>query len=98
MRTPAFVSKVLRDLDSGESILCVWVLTNPWTMAGITLFLPEKDAIDTDWKAYDLFQFVLSGGVTAPPTIRYRTGGPTRLIVPGVDPNEHGAAVIDTSA
>ena len=82
-RAPAFVSKVLRDGDSGEAILCVWIMTNAWTLTGLTLFVPEKDVTETDWTTNEVFQLILSGGVTAPPIIRYRSGGPTRLIVPG---------------
>lgn len=78
-----YVTKTLTDADTGRRILCVCVLTGVVPPAGFTLFVPEDDVVDLDWSVNVMLQAVLTGGITAPDRIRYETGGPTRLIVPG---------------
>lgn len=79
----AFVTKTLRDADTQRTILCVCVLTGVIPPTGFTLFVPEDDAIDIDWTVHETLEAIVSGGITAPGVIRFHTGGPTRLIVPG---------------
>ncbi len=71
-----FVSRSLRDARSGKTILCVSVLTGVVPPAGFTLFLPEEDAIELDWSVNETLQVILSGGMTAPATIKYSTEPP----------------------
>ena len=79
----AFVTKSLRDADTQRTILCVCVLTGVVPPTGFTLFVPEEDVIDIDWTVHETLESIVSGGITAPSVIRFQTGGPTRLIVPG---------------
>ena len=79
----AYVTKSIRDADTQRTILCVCVLTGVLPPAGFTLFVPEEEVVDVDWTVNEMLQAILSGGITAPDLIRYHTGGPTRLIVPG---------------
>jgi uncharacterized membrane protein len=83
MRALAFVTKSLRDADTGRTILCVCILTGVMPPSGFTLFVPEEDVIEVDWTVNEVLQVILSGGLTSPGIIRYQTGGPTKLIVPG---------------
>ncbi len=78
----ALVTRSLTDSDTGRAILCVWVVTGMMPPAGFTLFVPEAEVIDVDWTVQEALQIILSGGITAPAAIRYRSAGPTRLIVP----------------
>ena len=90
MKALAYVTKALHDADSGKTVLAVCVLTGVVPPAGFTLFVPEEEVVDVDWTVNDMLQAILSGGITAPSTIRYHTGGPTRLIVPGHDAAAEG--------
>ena len=83
MRALAYVTKTLRDADTQRTILGVCVLTGVVPPAGFTLFVPEDEVVDVDWTVNEMLQAILSGGITAPGVIRYHTGGPTKLIVPG---------------
>lgn len=86
MRALAFVTKSLRDGDTGRTILCVCILTGVVPPAGFTLFVPEEEVVEVDWTVNEVLQVILSGGLTSPGIIRYHTGGPTKLIVPGAEP------------
>lgn len=74
MRSLGFVTNTLRDATTGRTILCVTVLTGVMPPAGFTLFVPEEKVTDIEWSMNDTLQAVLSGGITAPPTIHYHGG------------------------
>lgn len=78
----AFVTKTLRDPKTGETILCVWVLTGVMPPAGFVLFVREKDVVDVPWSVNETLQIILSGGITAPPIIPFAPGSPAGLILP----------------
>jgi hypothetical protein len=50
-------------------------------LAGFTLFVPEDSVTNIAWSVNETLQSILSGGITAPPTIYYfeglRTPSPT---------------------
>src|SRR5437867_11555553 len=92
------VTKTLRDTDTQKTILCVYVMTAVVPPAGFTLFVPEEDVTNVDWTTKETFEILLSGGMTAPAVVRYETGGPTKLIVPGdLAPAEPGRDAQPTS-
>lgn len=74
MKSLAFVTKSLQDATTGQTILCVCVLTGVMPPSGFTLFVPEEKAIDIDWSANQTLQTILSGGISTPPTIHYHEG------------------------
>jgi len=74
MRSLAFVTNSLRDDATGQTILCVCVLTGMMPPAGFTLFVPEESVTDVDWTMNETLQVILSGGITAPPIIPYHSG------------------------
>lgn len=83
MKALAFVTATLRDPDSGQAILSVCVLTGVMPPSGFTLFVPEGEVVDVDWTVNQALQAILSGGLTTPPLLRYGSGGPSNLIIPG---------------
>jgi uncharacterized membrane protein len=94
MKALAFVTKTLHDADTGRTILCVCILTGVVPPTGFTLFVPEESVVEVDWTVNEVLQVILSGGLTSPGVLRYSTGGPTKLIVPGrVEPAEEVDAV-----
>lgn len=71
IRSLGVVTNTLRDAATGRTILCVCVLTGVFPPAGFTLFVPEDDVTDIDWTMNQSLQAIVSGGITAPPTIGY---------------------------
>jgi uncharacterized membrane protein len=70
----AFVTNTLHDPATGKTILSVCVLTGVFPPAGFTLFVPEESVRDVDWSMNQTLQAILSGGITAPSTIRFFDG------------------------
>ena len=75
----------LRDVTTGRTILTVCVLTGLMPPAGFTLFVPEESVTNIAWSVNESLQSILSGGITAPPTIHYFHGLSTPL-TPGGHP------------
>jgi uncharacterized membrane protein len=79
----AFVTNTLHDVTTGRTILTVCVLTGMMPPAGFTLFVPEESVTNIAWTANDTLQAILSGGITAPPTIHFFQGLSGALPVSG---------------
>lgn len=75
MKVPAFVTSTCRDLDTGRTLLCVYVPTTPVPTSGYFLMLPEEDAIELNWTTEETLQSIISGGLTVPPEVRFFKGG-----------------------
>ena len=80
-RSLGLVTNSLRDVTTGRTILTVCVLTGLMPPAGFTLFVPEESVTNIDWTVNETLQSILSGGITAPPTIHFYEGLPTPLVV-----------------
>lgn len=89
MRSLGFVTNSLRDASTGQAILCVTVLTGVMPPSGFTLFVPEDKVTDIDWSMNETLQAILSGGITAPPTIHYTGGLSPPATGPILDPRGH---------
>ena len=87
-RSLAFVTNSLHDVTTGRTILAVCVLTGVMPPAGFTLFVPEESVTNIAWSANDTLQAILSGGITAPPTIHFFEGLSAPL-------QEIGGALVD---
>jgi uncharacterized membrane protein len=74
MRSLGLVTNVLHDTTTGRAVLTVCVLTGVMPPAGFTLFVPEESVTNISWSVNDTLQAILSGGLTAPPTIHYFEG------------------------
>jgi uncharacterized membrane protein len=89
-RALAFVTNSLVDTATGKTILSVCVLTGVFPPSGFTLFVPEESITDVDWSINQSLQVILSGGITAPATIRFHDGPRvTRATGPIIDPHGH---------
>ena len=89
-RSLGLVTNSLRDATTGRTILTVCVLTGLMPPAGFTLFVPEDAVTNIAWTVNETLQSILSGGITAPPTIHYFQGLPTPIppgsALPRTDP------------
>ena len=71
MKTPGFVTSSCRDIETGKVILCVYVPTTPVPTSGYFLMIPEEDVVEPSWSSEQTLQTIISGGLTAPPEVRY---------------------------
>jgi uncharacterized membrane protein len=71
MRTVGFVTRTLRDSDTGTLLAAVYVPTTPNPTSGYLEIVPADTLVPTDWTLDEAMNFVISGGAVAPDTIRY---------------------------
>lgn len=71
MKVPAFVTAETKDESTGDDILCVYVPTTPVPTSGYMLMVPEANVVALDWDLQETLQAIVSGGITAPPVVRY---------------------------
>jgi uncharacterized membrane protein len=57
-------------------ILCVYDPTSPVPTNGYFLMVPEEDVVESGWSSEKTVQTILSGGLMAPPDVRYFKAGP----------------------
>ena len=66
--------KTLSDATTGQTIICVCVLTGVVPPAGFTLYVPETSVTDIDWSVNQALQSIISGGINTPNVIHYSQG------------------------
>lgn len=72
MKAVGFVTKVMRDDASGEELAAVYVPTSPNPTSGYIEVVPVSQLVSTDWTMDEAMSFVMTGGATAPDTVRFR--------------------------
>lgn len=72
MKTIGFVTRILRDADSGEELAAVYVPTAPNPTSGYIEIVPLSKVTSTDWTMDEAMSFILTGGTTSPEHISYR--------------------------
>jgi len=75
-KVPAFVTKAIKDKATGKTILCLYVPTTPIPTSGYMLMIPEEKVIEPGWGINETLQAVISGGLTAPDSVRYELEPP----------------------
>src|SRR5262249_52480388 len=93
IKTPAFVTSSCRDIETGKIILCVYVPTTPMPTSGYFLMVPEEDVVDLNWSSEQTVQTVISGGLTAPPDIRYFKSASSTAVRPAAEPTPNESPV-----
>jgi uncharacterized membrane protein len=76
MKAVGLLTRILRDSDSGEMLAAVYVPTAPNPTSGYIEIVPMRSIVFTDWTFDQAMSFVVTGGSSAPDTIRYRQTGP----------------------
>lgn len=71
-----FVTRVLRDQDTGMELAAVFVPTTPNPTGGYLELVPMAQLTPTDWTVDQAMSFILTGGAVAPEQIPYRAPGP----------------------
>ncbi|MGQ3016159.1 DUF502 domain-containing protein [Phenylobacterium sp.] len=75
MKTVGLVTQIFRAADSGEELAAVYVPTTPNPTSGYVEIVPVDRLIWLDWTLNEAIQFIVSAGVTAPDSIKYRDKG-----------------------
>jgi len=73
MKAVGFVTRVIKDMDTGEDLAAVYVPTAPNPTSGYIEIVPVKDVVSTDWTMDEAMSFVMTGGATSPDRVRFRT-------------------------
>jgi len=71
MKTVGFVTKIMKDKDTGQKLAAVYVPTTPNPTSGYLEIVPVEQLISTDWTMDDAMTFIVSGGAVAPEDMNY---------------------------
>lgn len=74
MKAIAFMTNTLVDLNSGTKMATVYVPTTPNPTSGYMEIVPIDRITLTDWTMEEALSMILSGGATAPPSVRLVPG------------------------
>ena len=71
MKAVGFVTKTLKDADTGEELAAVYVPTTPNPTSGYLEIVPVDRLISTTWTFDEAMTFIVSGGAVAKETMNY---------------------------
>jgi uncharacterized membrane protein len=95
VRSPAFVTRSVRDEATGRVVLCVYVPYCPLPTAGLLLTVPEEEVTELNWDVNEAMQAIISFGLSTPGTITFHPRPPGPLPPGGLGPPpevSHGRA------
>jgi uncharacterized membrane protein len=81
MKAVGFVTRVLKDHETGRELAAVYVPTTPNPTSGYLELVPVERLVSTDWTIDEAMTFIISGGAVAPEHIHFArspapAGGP----------------------
>ncbi len=71
MKAVGFVTRVIKDSDTGQELAAVYVPTTPNPTSGYLEVVPVERLISTNWTIDEAMTFIISGGAVAPDDIHY---------------------------
>lgn len=71
MKTVGFVTQVMQDELTGQTLAAVYVPTTPNPTSGYLEIVPTERLVSTDWTVEEAMTFIISGGAIAPERIRF---------------------------
>ena len=71
MKSVGFVTRVIRERDTGRELAAVYVPTTPNPTSGYLEIVPVEKITPTDWTVDQAMSFIISGGAVAPDTIPF---------------------------
>ncbi|MFO1089142.1 MAG: DUF502 domain-containing protein [Hyphomicrobiales bacterium] len=71
MKAVGFVTKTMRDRDTGEELFAVFVPTTPNPTSGYLEILPASRAIPMDFTFDEAMSFIITGGTAGPEEIAF---------------------------
>ena len=79
IRTIGFITKIAKDIDTGEDVCSVFLATTPNPTTGYVLILRRTDLIELDWSVEDAVSVIMSGGAMTPSHVPLVRGIPIAL-------------------
>lgn len=71
MKAVGFVTKTLKDADTGQELAAVYVPTTPNPTSGYLEIVPVDRVISTTWTFDEAMTFIVSGGAVSKETMNY---------------------------
>ena len=71
IKTVGFVTRVLKDTNTGLDLAAVYVPTTPNPTSGYLEIVPLERVTSTEWTLDEAMAFIMSGGAVAPDTMNY---------------------------
>jgi uncharacterized membrane protein len=71
MKAVGLVTRTFTDSETGDQLAAVYVPTAPNPTGGYLEIVPASELVPLDWTVDEAMAFVLSGGTTAPDSIRF---------------------------
>jgi len=71
MKAVGFVTRTLKDADTGEELAAVYVPTTPNPTSGYLEIVPVKRLVSTTWSFDEAMTFIVSGGAVSQDTMNY---------------------------
>jgi uncharacterized membrane protein len=71
MKAIGFITKIIRDTETGKELAAVYVPTSPNPTSGYIEIVPLEDVVMTDWSTEEAMTFVVTGGTNAPENLRF---------------------------
>jgi uncharacterized membrane protein len=71
VKLPAFVTATCQDIETGKTLLCVYIPTTPIPTNGFFLLVPEEEVTELNWDTEQALQAVISGGLTSPAKVSF---------------------------
>lgn len=76
MKAVGFVTRVIKDVDTGQDLAAVYVPTTPNPTSGYLEIVPVERLISTTWTIDEAMTFIISGGAVAPENLHYSKSAP----------------------
>ena len=76
MKAVGFVTRVMKDADTGQDLAAVYVPTTPNPTSGYLEIVPVERLISTTWTIDEAMTFIISGGAVAPERLHYSHSAP----------------------
>ncbi len=89
IRTIGFITRIAKDIDTGEDLCSVFLATTPNPTTGYVLILRRTDLIELDWSVEDAISVIMSGGAMTPSQVP---------LVRGIPPALRGHSVINSAS
>lgn len=71
MKVVGFVTRILKDAETGEELAAVYVPTTPNPTSGYIEIVPLSRVVFTGWTMDEAMSFIITGGTSAPELIHY---------------------------
>jgi uncharacterized membrane protein len=91
MKAVGFVTKTLKDVDTGKELAAVYVPTTPNPTSGYLEIVPIDRVISTTWTFDEAMTFIVSGGAVSKETMNYSKSADPEEVEEAVEESQKGS-------